>query len=355
MSERHTPITPQQMSVSWLESVLGVGVADVELEPIGEGTGFAGSVYRLNLQYAQSGTTLPDALIWKIASNDARTRRFLATLGAYETETRFYGQLANSVEMAPSCYFSHFDPDGGEFCLLTEDVSYLEAGDQIEGCSLDQAMIVARETARFHARFWGRRSDHELDWAPTFDEGSELFQRMHTVSWERLSRRVESVPDGLIEAARRIAARVIDVKERLSRPPLTLLHGDLRLDNIFFGREPKSAGFKLIDWQAVRMGRGAYDIAYFLSTSVPVEMRRRYQEDIIREYVQALSETGVSEYSYSDCMEDFGWALLDVVTFMGIIGSTLDFQSKRGLELSETIMERLWSAVEDNSALDLLE
>ena len=232
----------------------------------------------------------------------------------------------------------------------------MEAGDQLEGCSLDQAMTVAVETARLHARFWERRSDDLLNWVPTFDAGSELFRRMHAVAWERLSRRVETVPDGLVEMARRVAPRVIDVKERLSRPPLTLLHGDLRLDNMFFGRESsESAGFKLIDWQAVRMGRGAYDIAYFLSTSVPVEMRKRHQEDIVREYVYALSDMGISGYSYSDCMEDFGWALLDVVTFVGIIGSTLDFQSERGLELSGTIMERLWSAVEDSSALDLLE
>ena len=71
-------------------------------------------------------------------------------------------------------------------------------------------------------------------------------------------------------------------------------------------------------------------------------------------YAETLSAHGV-EYAKADLVEDFGWALLDIVTFMGIIGSTLDFRSARGLELSGTIMSRLWHAVDDNSALDLLD
>ena len=110
MSELHIPISPERMSASWLESVLGVGVADVKVELIGEGTGFAGSVYRLNLQYSQSETALPDTLIWKTVSDDPRTRRFLSTLGAYETEARFYGVLANGVAIAPDQPFLAFRP-----------------------------------------------------------------------------------------------------------------------------------------------------------------------------------------------------------------------------------------------------
>ena len=166
---------------------------------------------------------------------------------------------------------------------------------------------------------------------------------------------VEGIPEGLVEAARRIGPRVSDVKARLSRPPITLTHGDLRLDNIFFGREPSADGIKLIDWQAIRRGRGAYDLAYFLSTSVPTEMRQSRQDDLIGAYVETLRAHGVEGYTVADCWEDFRWALLDIVTFVGIIGSTLDFQSSRGLELSGTIISRLWQTIEDSSALDLLD
>ena len=232
----------------------------------------------------------------------------------------------------------------------------MEAGDQVEGCGFDEALLVVREAARLHSAFWAERVDERLGWIPTFDGGSGYFERMHSAAWRQLTRSMgEMIPEGLAEAARRMGPRVSEVKARISRPPLTLTHGDLRLDNLFFGGGANAGGIKLIDWQAVRMGRGTYDLAYFLSTSVPADMRRLRQDELIEAYVETLREGGVEGYSVEDCREDFGWALLDIVTFVGIIGSTLDFQSARGLELSGTIISRLWRAIEDSSALDLLD
>ncbi len=356
MSIKSFPILPERMTASWLESALGVGVASVEVEPIGEGAGFAGSVYRVRPEYGDSDTGLPETLIWKTISQDARTRGFLTTLGVYEREARFYGQLAGGLEVAPRCYFFQFDGEEGTFCLIIEDVSYMRPGDQIEGCTFEEALSVVREMARLHSMFWAEQPDDQLiGWVPTFDGGSGYFERMHSAAWRQLARTMEGVPEGLLEAARQIGPRVSDVKARLSRPPLTLTHGDLRLDNVFFGRGANAAGIKLIDWQAIRRGRGAYDLAYFISTSVPAEMRKLRQDELIEAYLETLREGEVEGYSVEDCREDFGWALLDIVTFVGIIGSTLDFQSDRGLELANTIMSRLSHALEDNSALDLLD
>ena len=98
-----------------------------------------------------------------------------------------------------------------------------------------------------------------------------------------------------------------------------------------------------------------YDLAYFLSTSVPVDLRATKQDELVSIYLESLSLNGVTGYTLEDCNEDFRWALLDIVTFVGVIGSTLDFQSDRGLELANTIMSRLSHALEDNSVLDLLD
>ena len=163
------------------------------------------------------------------------------------------------------------------------------------------------------------------------------------------------VPSGLVDAANRIAPRVPEIKTQLSQPPVTLVHGDLRLDNVFLGNSSGSGGIKLIDWQTIRLGRGMYDLAYFLSTSIPVDLRRLRQDELMAIYLESLSLNGVTGYTLEDCNEDFRWALLDIVTFVGVIGSTLDFQSDRGLKLSNTIMSRLSHALDDNSALDLLD
>ena len=356
MSANPFPISPDRMTASWLESVLGVGIAGVDIEPIGEGAGFAGSVYRARPEYTDSDPGLPETLIWKTISGDARTRGFLTTLGVYEREARFYAQLAGGLEIAPRSYFSQFDAEAGTFCLIIEDVSYMRAGDQVRGCAFEEALSVVREAARLHSAFWAERVDERFGWVPTFDGGSGYFARMHSAAWRQLARTMGGmIPEGLIEAAQRIGPRVSEVKARLSRPPLTLTHGDLRLDNLFFGGGANAGGIKLIDWQAVRMGRGTYDLVYFLSTSLPADMRNLRQDELIEAYVETLRDGGVEGYSVEDCREDFAWALLDIVTFVGIIGSTLDFQSTRGLELSGTIISRLWQTIEDSSALALLD
>ncbi len=355
MTDDSFPITPERMTAAWLESALDVAIVSVEVKPISEGTGFAGSVYRVHLNYGESGVELPDTLIWKTVSGDERTREFLTTLGAYEREARFYGQLASGIELAPRPYFSDFDSDSGAFCLITEDVSYMRPGDQVEGCTFEEAMAVTQYVARLHSTFWTELPDERLNWAPAFDGGSGYFERMHSVAWRQLERSFDHVPGGLIEAARRIAPRVSEIKTRLSQPPVTLVHGDLRLDNIFLENSSGAGGIKLIDWQAIRLGRGMYDLAYFLSTSVPVDLRATKQDELVSIYLESLSLNGVTGYTLEDCNEDFRWALLDIVTFVGVIGSTLDFQSDRGLELANTIMSRLSHALEDNSALDLLD
>ena len=76
---------------------------------------------------------------------------------------------------------------------------------------------------------------------------------------------------------------------------------------------------------------------------------------MIETYRKALAACGVPGYSAVECTEDFRWGLLDMVTFLGIISSTLDFESGRGLQLSKLMLARLWAAIEDNSALDLLD
>ncbi len=350
MSSGQLPISVDEMTASWLESALGAGIDSVDVEPIGAGAGFAGSVYRVRMAYADSDSVFPETVIWKTVSEDARSRDFLTALGVYEREARFYGFLAGTVEIAPKSFFSEFDHESGVFCIVMEDLSYMTPGDQVEGCSLVQTLEVATAMARFHSRFWSERIEDCPDWIPRFDSGSGYFERMHSVAWKRLTETMEGIPEGLIETALRIAPRVAEIKARLSRTPVTLAHGDLRGDNLFFG----AGGVKLVDWQAIRIGRGMYDLAYFLSTSVPVEVRRRHQGEIIETYVEELRANGVGGYTVADCVEDFRWALLDVVTFVGVIGSTLDFQSARGLELSGAIVSRLWASIEDNSALDLL-
>ena len=348
------PTAPDQMTAGWLESKTGFDLEYIEVLQIGEGSGFAGSVYRILLSHRNPSSDIPKSLIWKTTSGHRPTHFLLRRLGAYKAEAGFYSEMAGVVGMAPETYFASHDPASGSICIVVEDLSGLRPGDQIAGCSEKEASAVVVELARFHATFWGQPAESMGDWAPSFDSGGRFFQRLHSRAWSRLSKEGGGVPRKLSETAMEMTEYVPKIKRRLGSAPTTLVHGDVRLDNIFFDSGSDGHRIKLIDWQAVRTGRGAYDLAYFLAGSLTADNRRHCQDMLIETYCEELAAQGVSGYLLAECREDFRWALLDMVTFLGIISSTLDFESGRGLQLSKLMLFRLWNAIEDNFALDLL-
>ena len=77
---------------------------------------------------------------------------------------------------------------------------------------------------------------------------------------------------------------------------------------------------------------------------------------MVETYVQTLSDNGVTGYTIAHCAEDIRWALLDLVTFMGVLAAILEIKdTRRSLELRAEILYRLQTAIQDNSALDLLD
>ena len=46
----------------------------------------------------------------------------------------------------------------------------------------------------------------------------------------------------------------------IASAPCTILHGDYRLDNLFFGDVPGGAPVAAVDWQISSKGRGPYDV-----------------------------------------------------------------------------------------------
>ena len=348
-----SPSRPCEMSAEWLSNVLGSEVADFCVETVGVGSGFAGSIYRIHLtpHASDSGGDVPATLIWKTVSSHPSTHTLLTQLGVYRAESDFYTNLARRARIAPRAYYSYFDAESGSVCLLLEDLSQMDAGDQIEGCTPEQATQVVTALAGLHAEFWDERGADAPLGVRRFDSRASASMRMHSASWRRVRESAITIPAGLSDAADLIAPRVASIKERLGAAPATLLHGDVRADNVFFD----ASGVKFIDWQAVRVGRGAYDLAYFISTSLNEETRRTHQEDLLVSYIETLASRGVEGYGISECLEDVRWALLDVVTFVGMIGAALDFSKGRGLQLANLAMSRLWASLEDNRAIDLLD
>lgn len=342
---------PDGASAEWLSAALGVRVDAVDAERIGADAGFAGEVHRLRPTYADGagggGVPFPSRLILKTASRHAPTRRLLNRLGAYRAETDFYRFSASESGVAPLCFFAEFNERSGAFRLLLEDLSRMRRTD---GFSSADAFLVADALGRLHARFCSERGRAPA-WAPKFDGAAALFGRMQAAAWRRMPPDILEAAPNLAETARRAAPRTSEIKARLARPPFTLVHGDARADNLFFGEsesEDGAAAVKAIDWQAARLGRGAYDLAYFMATSLDAGLRRAIQDDMARAHSDALTAAGCECYHPDSLREDIRASLLDMAGFLGIIGATLDFGTGKGLELARTMMKRLDEALADN-------
>jgi aminoglycoside phosphotransferase (APT) family kinase protein len=139
---------------------------------------------------------------------------------------------------------------------------------------------------------------------------------------------------------------------QFARPPHTFLHGDLRLDQLFFAASADDPPVTVLDWQLTSRGRGAYDVGYFLSQSLAVDTRRSCADQLIERYAERLAEHGI-HYPRAQLRRDYrlttAWCFIYPVMAVGRI----DVANDRQLELSRTMLQGAATAIEDHDALSL--
>lgn len=73
--------------------------------------------------------------------------------------------------------------------------------------------------------------------------------------------------------------------------PQTLIHGDCQLGNTF---RLADGNVGLLDRQVVHRAPGLRDVAYFLTHSIPTDVRRAHTDELLRTYLDALAAKGVA-------------------------------------------------------------
>ena len=299
-----TPVLrlPGDLTGDWLEQALDAGpVTGFTVEAIG--TGQMSESRRVKIEYAAGPDSGPASVVLKTASEDENSRGAGVGLGVYEREVRFYRELAPRIGgPLAECHVAVIDPKDGWFTLLLEDVSPASQGDQIAGCSVEHARLAVHELARLHAPLF---ADSELGATPWLNQenvlGQALLTQLLPVFLERYGDQV--APEHQEVCRRFIASLDGWVADR--RPPLGLVHGDYRLDNMLFGDAAAPRRFVTVDWQTVCWGPVMTDLSYFLGSSLTVEDRREHAETLVREYYDALHAHGVRGFSWEDCWRGY--------------------------------------------------
>jgi aminoglycoside/choline kinase family phosphotransferase len=356
------PTSCDDVTPDWLTAVLGgpealggARVTGFEASRIGEGVGFMAIVNRLELTYDRPSASAPRTVVAKFPSPDPGARQIALTFRHYEKEVRFYEQMAAASPMrAPRAYFQALDLPSGDFFLLMEDLSHLKNGDQLGGLSLAEARVAVAALARLQARWWESPDLTALTWLPPFeDPGMLVLEEVFQQCWEPYAAFMgERLPPAMRPVGAALATRIRAMMRGLSQSPVTLIHGDYRADNLFFGDD--GASLAVVDWQIVLRGRGAFDLAYFLTGNLTVEDRQANETELVQLYHSTLCEAGVTGYSASDAWRDyrtcalFGW-IWPVVA----IGS-LDTGNERGVAFFFEWSRRVCTAIDDLGAAEVL-
>ena len=358
------PATPEELSADWLTDALrstgtigGANVVSYESQRVGEGAGFIGQLALVTLRYDRPEEGAPASLIAKFPAVDPGGREIGNIFRFYEREARFYEQIAGEIDIrTPRCYYNGMDLTAGEFILLLEDLAPACVGDQLEGCTAAEMRLAVREVAKLHATWWDHPRLESLDWMPYINDrvnqsAEGAYQRALPAFVEFVK---DKVPASIVALAEKQQHRVIASLDRMVTRPITIVHGDYRMDNLFFQTPQGGSPLAVIDWQIANRGVGVFDVAYLLSGNVDSRIRKAKERDVLKMYHDTLLAGGVKGYSFDKCWDDYRFCVLFCLVYNVIGMGTLDMANERGVAMWTSWLKRTAAAIEDLDAADLL-
>src|SRR4029077_20572793 len=342
--------TVDELGAGWLARALGSGpVASFGVEGIG--TGQMSESHRISLIYADPERPGPATIVLKLAASDAGSRATGVGLGIYAREVRFYEELAPHIGgPLPACTFARYDESKGWSPLVLEDAVAARAGDQLAGCSVEQARLAMNALARLHAPVLGDLALAATDWLNQPSPVSQaLVSQLLPAFLERYDGRVAPEHRALCE--RFVSALDAWLADR--RAPQGLVHGDFRLDNLLFAEPASAKPLTVVDWQTVGWGGAMTDAAYFLGGGLPLGDRRAGEGRLSGEYPEALLAPGAQPPALEDCWEEYRRHTLAGV-LMAIVASMLVDRTERGDPMFLTKLARHGQHALDLQAEQLL-
>ncbi len=308
----HVPARAAAVGPQWLTHVLQPrfpGVRVRAVEPLGRDVGTTDRL-RLGVTYgsAGDGEQPPASVFVKLAPADFKTRLFVNLMRLGATEVRFYREVAEQLPIEiPRMFHARIDGRAQRFALVFEDLGVRGARFMTvaEKMTLEEARRVVSALARFHARFWdSAQLSSDLAWMKAHNHNPN-YRVERFISGAALGpaarRFSELVPPALRAAIPRLIAERDQLEDAWAQRPLTLIHGDAHVGNLYF--LPDAVGF--LDWQVVQHGQGMRDVSYFLINSVPTDLRRAHERELIGHYLSALAEHGVAAADFDAAWEQY--------------------------------------------------
>jgi thiamine kinase-like enzyme len=356
------PRTVEEITSEWLTQVLRESGAIRESSVVsfttaaGLSGGLVGNVNRMLLEYNQKEDGAPDSVVAKVANTDEEFRTRVNHSGYTGREIEFYRQYAPIAGMgSPSIYAIEYDRESGYFIILLEDLGHLREVHQSADCSFADGSSAVQSLARMHAKWWDHEQLFRATWfmdvsnienlIPMTDNYAQGIDPLLEIAGDYL-------PAGYESLARKYGESMVKVIQTDGKGPVTLIHGDFRLGNLFFDDAKESENpVVAFDWETMGRMKGSRDLAYFLSLSFATESRRKYEKRLLADYHDSIVELGVKNYSFDEFSTDVRvsalWSIRQVtLATVTLGGGALETEGSK--KMFKALWERMQTVIDWN-------
>ena len=282
----------------------------------------------------------PRRYILKVGSDIPKRRQWAGELRVFARELAAYRLLAPfQGRLAPRMFAGAVAGRGSDGLLLLEEISDSRNRDQLRGLTWPELASATRSIARIHARFWNSSALRNSKDLPRHHYMRAHEIRSHLpkfLRWARLSAEERIL-------FRDLSQRVPAVLSRFRKQPITLVHGDLRSDNIFHGRN----SLRFIDWGLALAGNAAFDVARLAGGSPRKPLTLLQHVDLLNLWHAELLRNGVRNYPLDQAWQDYRDAILLTLTIPVTNAPTLANFSLRGRQMARLITKRFLNSARE--------
>jgi hypothetical protein len=275
-------------------------------------------------------------------------------MGGYTREVAFYREVAGRAPTGtPAVHTARTAPDGSDFVIVLEDLCEWDNVDHLAGLTLDQTRLVIAEVAGLHAWSVDPANIAFGQPFPSLDTPMmrDVLPAVFAQGWQVYRERSGSDVAGSVSRhAERFAPRAATALSALTEHN-TLVHGDIRADNVFFSGNR----CKIVDYQMTARGVGAIDIGYLVSQGLPTSIRSGRDEDLVREYLGAVTSRGVRDYGFDAAWRHYRFAVayMMVLPVVALVG--WDMLPERSRRLCLTLTDRAAATFEEIGASEVFD
>ena len=345
--EKH-PKHPDEITPQWLTEVLteaGVltnsNIKNIKIEMMAEGKAWLSKIVKIEVEYETPIDNAPQSFVIKMLAESRMFREFSYEMDAFKREIRFYTEVAPNLPIRfPKLYYSLNGLKNN--LMIMEDLSYLTPGDQVVGMSNEQVLLALESIAKYHSCYWENVALDSISWMPTSNNVHQDYVENWDSFVELCSYFID--PEGL-KIGEKLKPHINWLFDEISKSPRTLIHDDMKEDNLLFGEPGTKEAVVILDWQFATRSTGVIDVARLIGGSQTPIVREGHQFESLRYWYELLFENGVKYYSWDEAQRDFKFAALSSLVFPVHFHKGIVRAEGRALEYVESMYSRLFSFV----------